>query len=81
MPVAVLRARVVAVDDDELRLLHDDTFSEAVVRQGANVGWDTATQGAFPTKRSSLRRALVVFFPATVERAEADRIVLLEIIG
>jgi hypothetical protein len=35
----------------------------------------------FPDEAKLFERALVVFFPATVERAEADRIVSLEIIG
>jgi hypothetical protein len=66
-----LRGRFLAVDDDELRILADDTASELVVRLTPQVGFGYADARGIGIPNSEYDRCVVIFFgSATVAIAE-----------
>ena len=75
---ACLRARVIDVsDNDKVRLLSDDGFSEVVLPLSAELDFEYADSRDFPEEAALFSRGLVVFFPAP---SKPDKVLFLEVI-
>jgi hypothetical protein len=74
---ACLRARVIDVSDDKVRLLSDDSFSEVVLPLSAELDFEYADSRDFPEEVAVFKRGLVVFFPGP---RKPDKVLFLEVI-
>ncbi|HEX2712280.1 MAG TPA: hypothetical protein VHM88_08665, partial [Candidatus Acidoferrales bacterium] len=74
---ACLRARVVEVSNDGVKLASDDTFSEVTLPITEGLIFEYADPRDFPEEAELFRRGLAIVIPT--REAEPDRIIFLEL--